>query len=78
MQLSTETQTQSAEAAQRDAYRLIVFNQSGTAVLLKTRALGYELPLVNISKFTRPAEEITAFLRDRWHIRSVLLFSGVL
>src|SRR6266480_7742023 len=78
MQLSRGTQTQSTEAGQQDAYRLIVFNQSGTAVLLKTRALGYELPLVNISKFSRPAEEITALLRDRWHIPSVLLFSGVL
>ncbi len=78
MQLSTGTQTQSAEAGQQDAYRLIVFNQSGTAVLLKTRALGYELPLVNIPKFTRPALEITTLLRDRWHIPSVLLFSGVL
>jgi len=77
MQLSTVAQTQSAEAAQRDAYRLIVFNQSGTAVLLKTRALGYELPLVNIPKFTRPALEITTLLRDRWHIPSVLLFMGM-
>ena len=78
MQLSTETQTQSAETGQQDAYRLIVLNQSGTAVLLKTRALGYELPQVNIVKFTRPAQEITALLRDRWHIPSVLLFCGVL
>ncbi len=78
MQLSTGAQTQSAEAAQKDAYRLIVFNQPGTAVLLKTRALGYELPLVNIPKFTRPAQEITAALRDRWHITSVLLFSGAM
>src|SRR6266576_7244046 len=78
MQLSTGTQTQSAEVVGKDAYRLIVFNQSGTAVLLKTRALGYELPLVNISKFTRPAEEITALLRDRWHMPSVLLFSDML
>ena len=78
MQLSTGTQTQSAEADQRDAYRLIVFNQPGTAVLLKTPGLGYELPLVNIPKFTRPAQEITAALRDRWHMPSVLLFSGLL
>src|SRR5260370_38105452 len=78
MHLSTVAQTQSAEAAQRDAYRLIVFNQSGTAVLLNTRASGYELPLVNIPKFTRPAQEITMLLRNRWHIPSVLLFSGIL
>ena len=78
MQLSTGAQTQAAEMGQKDAYRLIVFNQSGTAVLLKTRASGYELPLVNIPKLTRPAQEITTLLRDRWHIPSVLLFSGVL
>jgi hypothetical protein len=78
MQLSTRAQTQPAEASQKDAYRLIVFNQSGTAVLLKTLTLGYELPLVNISKFTRPAREITKLLRDRWLIPSVLLFSGML
>ena len=78
MQLSTGAHTQSAEAGQKDAYRLIVFNQPGTAVLLKTRALGYELPLVNIPKFTRPAQEITTLLRNRWHMPSVLLFSGVL
>jgi len=76
MQLSTEMQTQTAEAVGKDAYRLIVFNQSGTAVLLKTRASGYELPLVNIPKFTRPAQEITTLLRDRWHLPSVLLFMG--
>src|SRR5712691_4523897 len=78
MELSTTGQTQIAEARQTDAYRLIVFNQSGTAVLLQTRALGYELPLVNIPKFTRPAQEITTLLRDRWHIPSVLLLSGAL
>src|SRR6266404_8376412 len=78
MQLSTGAQTQAAAMGQKDAYRLIVFNQSGTAVLLKTGALGHELPLVNIPKFTRSAQEITTLLRDGWHIPSVLLFSGVL
>src|SRR5260370_10173158 len=76
MQLSTGAQTQAAGMGQKDAYRLIVFNQSGTAVLLKTRALGHELPLVNIPKFTRSAQEITTLLRNRWHIPSILLFSG--
>ena len=78
MQVTTGTHTQPAEVGGKDAYRLIVFNQSGTAVLLKRRALGYELPLVNIPKLTRPALEITTLLRDRWHMPSVLLFSGVL
>src|SRR5260370_12880948 len=78
MQLSTGAQTQAAEMGQKDAYRLIVFNQSGTAVVLKRGGWGNELPLVNIAKFTRSAKEITTILRDRWDIPSVLLFSGVL
>jgi hypothetical protein len=78
MQLSTETQTQTTEAGPKDAYRVIVFNQSGTALLLRTRGLGYELPVVNIPRFTRLAQEITTLLRSRWNIPSVLLFSGIL
>src|SRR5260370_1112504 len=78
MQLATAAETQSAEVGKSDSYRLIVFNRSGTAVMLKTGTLGYELPLVNIPKFTRPAKEITKLLRDRWYIPSVLLFSGPL
>src|SRR5258708_21898551 len=78
MQLSTGAQTQAAVMGQKDDYRLIVFNQSGTAVLIKTGALGHELTLVHIPKFTRSAKEITPPLRDRWDIPSVLLFSGVL
>jgi hypothetical protein len=78
MQLSTEAQTQTPGAGQPDAYRVIVFNQPGTAVLLKARTMGYELPAVNIPKFTRPAHEITTLLGDRWHIPSILLFSGML
>src|SRR5258706_1587927 len=66
------------EITKTDAHRLIVFNRAGTAVLLKARALGYELPVVEIPRFTRSAQEITTFLRERWHIPSVVLFSGVL
>jgi hypothetical protein len=79
MQLSSKaTQPQTAAVPQTDAYRLIVFNQAGTAVLLKTRALGYALPLVEVPKFTRPAEEITTLFQDHWHLPSILLFSGIL
>ena len=66
------------EVKKTDAYRLIVFNQAGTAVLLETASSGYELPLVEIQRFTRSAKEITTLLRDRWHIPAVLLFSGLL
>jgi Phosphotransferase enzyme family len=76
--MAMPAQVRVTEPTKTDTYRLIVFNRPGTAVLLKKGALGYELPLVNIPKFTRPAQEITTLLRDRWHIPSVLLFSGVL
>jgi hypothetical protein len=66
------------ETAKMDAYRLIVFNLSGTAVLLQSRPSGYDLPLIDIPRFTRQAQEITTFLRERWHIPSVVLFSDVL
>ena len=60
-----------------NSYRLIAFNRGGTAVLLESSASGYDLPLVSIPKFTRPAQEITTLLRRRWQIPSVLLFSNV-
>src|SRR5258706_6227206 len=66
------------EITKTDAHRLIVFNRAGTAVLLKQRALGYELPVIDIPRFTRPAQEITTVLRERWNIPSVCLFSGLL
>ncbi len=71
-------QVQVEEVTKTDAYRLIVFNRAGTEVLLDSRSPAYDLPLVDIPKFTRSAKEITTVLRDRWHIPSVLLFSGLL
>src|SRR6266850_2770825 len=76
--LAMAAQVRVEEGRKTDSYRLIVFNRAGTEVLLEARALRYELPLVNIPKFTRPAQEITTLLRNLWHIPSVLLFSGVL
>ncbi|MCI0719452.1 MAG: aminoglycoside phosphotransferase family protein, partial [Acidobacteria bacterium] len=61
-----------------DSYRLVVFNRGGTTVLLESCGSGYDLPLVSIPRFTRPAQEITTLVRGRWQIPSVLLFSNVL
>src|SRR6267378_4612367 len=36
-----------------DAYRLVVFNRIGTAVLLESGPSGYDFPLVDIPKFSR-------------------------
>ena len=79
MELSSRvTQRTTAAITEKDAYRLIVFNQAGTAVLLSRRVGEYELPFVEIPRFTRSAEELTTLLRDQWHMPSVLLFSSVL
>src|SRR5882762_1048775 len=76
--MATTRPVQVKEIAKTDAYRLIVFNRAGTSVLLESGSSGVDLPLINIPRFTRPAKEITTFLRDRWGIPSVLLFSGLL
>src|ERR1700719_233367 len=76
--MATTRPVQVEEIAKTDAYRLIVFNRAGTSVLLETESSGVDLPLINIPRFTRPAKEITPFLRDRWGIPAVLLFSGLL
>ncbi len=60
-----------------DSYRLVVFNRGGTAVLLDSCGSGYNLPVIDIPRFTRPAQEITTLVRRCWHIPSVLLFSDV-
>ena len=76
--METTRPVQVREATKKDAYRLIVFNRAGTTILLELGSSGFDLPLIGIPRFTRPAKEITAFLRDRWRIPSVLLFSGSL
>ncbi len=76
--LAMAQQVRVEEVTITDAYRLIVFNRAGTAVLLNRRGLEYELPLVDIPRFARSALEITTFVRERWNIPGVVLFSGVL
>jgi hypothetical protein len=78
MGLSSTTQPRTAGAIEQDTYRLIVFNRAGTAVLLEARNLGYDLPVVEVPRFTRSAQEITATLWGRLRTPSVLLFSGPL
>lgn len=78
MELSDTAQTQRAEVSQKDVYRLIVFDPSGTAVLLEPQGNEYRLPKIEIQKFTRPAKEVTELVRNSWNVSSVFLFSGVL
>ena len=78
MQLSTTTREQAAVVSQKDTYLLIVFDSAGTAVLVESHGNDYRLPKIAIPKFTRPAQEVTALIRDSWKLTSVFLFSGVL
>src|SRR5947208_15588363 len=82
MQHSKTTQAQpkatATEVSQKDIYRLIIFDPAGTGILLESEGSEYRLPKIEIPKFTRPAQEATALLRDSWNVSSVFLFSGVL
>jgi hypothetical protein len=75
--MSTSTTTQIPQsvkpnAIETDCYQLILFNHSGTSVLLRQQC---SLPQVDIPRFTRPAEQITSLLREIWGLSTVLLFS---
>jgi len=63
---------------ERDAYHLVIFDETGSDVLLESRGTECHLPLIEIPKYTRPAYEITTSFRDHRQLSSVLLFSGAL
>lgn len=73
--LAATEQVNPSEGSQTDTYRLIVFNRAGTRVLLESGPSGYDLPHVDIPKFTRAAKEITSLIRCRLNIPSILLFT---
>jgi phosphotransferase family enzyme len=76
--MAMTSQVRLEEARKTDSYQLVVFNHAGTAVLLEAQPLGYDLPLVEIPKFTRPARELTSHLRGSWQAPSTLLFAGLM
>jgi hypothetical protein len=76
--MPTTQAVQAQEITKTEAYRLIIFNRAGMSVLLESSSSGYDLPLIDIPRFTRPAKEVTSFLRDHWRMPAVLLFSGLL
>jgi hypothetical protein len=65
-------------SGERDAYRLVIFDETGSDVLLESRSSDCHLPVIEIPKYRRPAYEITTLLRDHRQLSSVLLFSGML
>jgi hypothetical protein len=63
---------------EKDVYRLIVFDRTGTLALIAGANSECHLPRIEISRFTRLAQEVTGLLRNVWHAPSVFLFSGAL
>lgn len=76
--ISTERHAPPLKIAETERYRLILFNDSGTAVLLENRDTDYVVPEIQIPRFTRPAEQITCVLRENWGIAAILLWSAYL
>jgi len=58
-----------------DPYRLLIFDRSGTQVLLSNKGGNPALPAVEIPKFTRVLERITSHARQTWGLTTFLLFS---
>jgi hypothetical protein len=59
-----------------DPYRLLIFDRSGTQVLLSDKDGNSTLPAVEIPKFTRVLERITSHARQIWGLTTFLLFSN--
>jgi thiamine kinase-like enzyme len=80
MQTSDKTLCQGVLKPQpeMDCYQLIVFNDTGTHIFLQQEHNKYSLPEVCISRFARPAQEITSFVRNIWALRTVLLWSDLI
>lgn len=66
-----ESQVQS----EREVYRAIVLGRNGTEVLLKIAELGFSFPAVEIPRWERLAENLTAALRRDWGCDGVCLFT---
>jgi thiamine kinase-like enzyme len=61
-----------ADLVPTQRYRLVLFNETGSHLLLQDRDL---LPEMSIPSFTRPAEEITSRLKDVWGLPAVVLWT---
>jgi Phosphotransferase enzyme family len=60
---------------ERENWRAIVFNSDGTMVLLKVSEGGFVFPSVEISRWERWAENLTAALEKEWGCEAVCLFT---
>jgi len=66
---------QSQEQSGRTIHRLIILGREGTEVLLKPTEAGFVFPSVEIPRWERLAENLTAALRRDWGCDAVCLFT---
>ena len=66
---------ESQEQSEREMCRVIVLGRDGTEVLLKIAEPGFAFPAVEIPRWERLAENLTAALRRDWGCDAVCLFS---
>jgi hypothetical protein len=65
----------SQEQSERETCRVIVFGRDGTEVLVKIAEPGFSFPAVEIPRWERLAENLTAALRRDWGCDAVCLFT---
>jgi hypothetical protein len=66
---------ESQEQSERQICRAIVFGRDGTDVLLKLTEAGFAFPCVEIPRWERLAENLTAALKQDWGCDAVCLFT---
>lgn len=54
----------------RDSFRILLYRNDATELLVKTTASGFRLPTVAIHRYTRIAEELTASIKKFWNLET--------
>jgi hypothetical protein len=68
---------ESQEQSELEIRRVIVFGRNGTEVLLKIAEPGFSFPAVEIPRWERLAENLTAALRRDWGCDAICLFTPI-
>lgn len=66
---------ESQQRPERETFRLIVFGPDGADVLVRNTPAGFALPVAEIPRWERVAENLTAVLKRDWGCDAVCLFT---
>ena len=66
---------ESQEQSERETCRVIVLGRDGTEVLFKTGEPGFAFPAVEIPRWERLAENLTAAVKEDWGCDAICLFT---